>query len=143
MSIGQATYYRYPATVVFSDELSLDKTMKITGKLPTGTSHATEPHRISYAGPHPPRPRNIYAYPPWQLYRLRINLEFPDRFYIDSSSSAAKIPCRIAEPKSLITAVEVGVLEYVRKNTSIPVPRVLLWCSSGATPVGTEYIIME
>ncbi|PYI02010.1 phosphotransferase enzyme family protein [Aspergillus sclerotiicarbonarius CBS 121057] len=55
----------------------------------------------------------------------------------------AKIPCRIAGPASLTTASEVGVLEYVRKHTGIPVPRVLSWSSDSANPVGAEYIIME
>ncbi|KAF9887177.1 hypothetical protein FE257_010431 [Aspergillus nanangensis] len=54
----------------------------------------------------------------------------------------AKIPCRIAGPTCLTTASEVGVLEYVRENTSIPVPRVLSWSSDSANPVGAEYIIM-
>ncbi|KAJ6170948.1 Aminoglycoside phosphotransferase [Penicillium chermesinum] len=55
----------------------------------------------------------------------------------------AKIPCRIAGPPSLITAGEVGVLEYVRRHTSIPVPRVLSWSSDGSNTAGAEYIIME
>ncbi|KAB8279407.1 kinase-like domain-containing protein [Aspergillus minisclerotigenes] len=55
----------------------------------------------------------------------------------------AKLPCRIAGPTSLTTACEVGVLEYVRKYTSIPAPRVLSWSSDDSNPVGTEYIIME
>ncbi|KAJ9268533.1 hypothetical protein DTO212C5_5308 [Paecilomyces variotii] len=55
----------------------------------------------------------------------------------------AKIPTRIAGPTCLTTASEVGVLEYVRRNTSIPVPRVLSWSSDCTNPVGAEYIIME
>ncbi|RAL04249.1 uncharacterized protein BO80DRAFT_422605 [Aspergillus ibericus CBS 121593] len=55
----------------------------------------------------------------------------------------AKIPCHIAGPASLTTACEVGVLEYVRKHTGIPVPRVLSWSSDSSDPVGAEYIIME
>ncbi|KAJ9196693.1 hypothetical protein DTO164E3_6223 [Paecilomyces variotii] len=55
----------------------------------------------------------------------------------------AKIPTRIAGPTCLTTASEVGVLEYVRRNTSIPIPRVLSWSSDCTNPVGAEYIIME
>ncbi|KAJ5211222.1 Aminoglycoside phosphotransferase [Penicillium cf. griseofulvum] len=55
----------------------------------------------------------------------------------------AKIPCRIAGPPSLTTSGEVGVLEYVRRHTSIPVPRVLSWSSDCSNTVGAEYIIME
>ncbi|KAJ9261706.1 hypothetical protein DTO195F2_3964 [Paecilomyces variotii] len=55
----------------------------------------------------------------------------------------AKIPTRIAGPTCLTTASEVGVLEYVRRNRSIPVPRVLSWSSDCTNPVGAEYIIME
>ncbi|KAI2672541.1 hypothetical protein LCP963914a_9382 [Penicillium roqueforti] len=55
----------------------------------------------------------------------------------------AKIPCRIAGPPSLTTAGEVGVLEYVGRHTSIPVPRVLSWSSDSSNAVGAEYIVME
>ncbi|KAE8333474.1 kinase-like domain-containing protein [Aspergillus sergii] len=55
----------------------------------------------------------------------------------------AKLPCRIAGPTSLTTAGEVGVLEYMRKYTSIPSPRVFSWSSDDSNPVGAEYIIME
>ncbi|KAH2815168.1 hypothetical protein KXV23_002917 [Aspergillus fumigatus] len=55
----------------------------------------------------------------------------------------AKVPCRIAGPAGLTTASEVGVLEYIRKHTGIPVPRVLAWSSDSSSPVGAEYIVME
>ncbi|CAI7609511.1 unnamed protein product [Penicillium crustosum] len=55
----------------------------------------------------------------------------------------AKIPCRIAGPAVLTTECEVGVLEFLRKHTSIPVPRVLSWSSDSSNIVGVEYIIME
>ncbi|KAE8140230.1 phosphotransferase enzyme family protein [Aspergillus pseudotamarii] len=55
----------------------------------------------------------------------------------------AKLACRIAGPASLTTASEVGVLEYVRKYTNVPVPRVLSWSSDKSNPVGAEYIILE
>ncbi|OGM48103.1 hypothetical protein ABOM_002935 [Aspergillus bombycis] len=55
----------------------------------------------------------------------------------------AKLASRIAGPTSLTTASEVGILEYVRKHTSIPVPRVFAWSSDNSNPVGAEYIIME
>ncbi|KGO74549.1 Aminoglycoside phosphotransferase [Penicillium italicum] len=55
----------------------------------------------------------------------------------------AKIPCRIAGPSVMTTECEVGVLEFLRKRTSIPVPRVLSWSSDRSNAVGAEYIIME
>ncbi|KAI2887441.1 hypothetical protein CBS11852_7504 [Aspergillus niger] len=45
----------------------------------------------------------------------------------------AKLPCRIAGPAELTTASEVGVLEYLHRNTNIPVPRVLQWSSNKAS----------
>lgn len=61
----------------------------------------------------------------------------------DGTEVIAKIPCRIARPPSLTTAGEVGVFEYVRRYTGIPVPGVLSWSSDSSNPVGAEYIIME
>ncbi|GKZ27390.1 hypothetical protein AbraCBS73388_004497 [Aspergillus brasiliensis] len=61
----------------------------------------------------------------------------------NGSEVVAKIPCRIAGPAVLTTASEVGVLEYIHRNTNIPVPRVLSWSSDSVNPVGAEYIIME
>ncbi|KAI9042825.1 aminoglycoside phosphotransferase family protein [Aspergillus affinis] len=55
----------------------------------------------------------------------------------------AKIPYRIAGPAVLTTAAEVGVSEYLRKYTTIPVPRVLNWSSDISNPVEAEYILME
>ncbi|KAL2830453.1 hypothetical protein BDW59DRAFT_158363 [Aspergillus cavernicola] len=50
-----------------------------------------------------------------------------------------KIPFRIAGPTVLTTAPEVGVLDYVRQYTEIPVPRVLSWSAEGSNPVGAQY----
>ncbi|OJD28391.1 hypothetical protein ACJ73_00200 [Blastomyces percursus] len=61
----------------------------------------------------------------------------------NGSEVIAKIPCHIAGPPTLTTAGEVGALEYIRKHTSIPVPRVLAWSSNNSNAVGAEYIIME
>ncbi|KAJ5155011.1 Aminoglycoside phosphotransferase [Penicillium coprophilum] len=55
----------------------------------------------------------------------------------------AKIPCRIAGPAVLTTECEVGVLEFLRKHTGFPVPRVLSWSSDRSNAVGAQYIIME
>ncbi|CAG8588594.1 10656_t:CDS:1 [Ambispora leptoticha] len=41
------------------------------------------------------------------------------------------------------TESEVAVMEYVRLNTNIPVPKVYHWNSSINNPVGAEYILME
>ncbi|PYH73234.1 uncharacterized protein BO88DRAFT_421641 [Aspergillus vadensis CBS 113365] len=61
----------------------------------------------------------------------------------NGSEVVAKIPCQIAGPARLTTASEVGVLEYLRRNTTIPIPRVLSWSSDRANSVGVEYIVME
>ncbi|GLA56999.1 hypothetical protein AtubIFM56815_006019 [Aspergillus tubingensis] len=61
----------------------------------------------------------------------------------NGSEVVAKIPCRIAGPAGLTTASEVGVLEYLRRNATIPVPRVLSWSSDRGNSVGSEYIVME
>ncbi|KAL2866083.1 uncharacterized protein BJX67DRAFT_372762 [Aspergillus lucknowensis] len=57
--------------------------------------------------------------------------------------AATAVPCRIADPAFLTTASEVGTLEYIRKYTNIPVPRVFSWSPNNSNPVGAEYIIME
>ncbi|KAL4901481.1 hypothetical protein BDW74DRAFT_170179 [Aspergillus multicolor] len=61
----------------------------------------------------------------------------------DGTEVVAKIPCRIAGPISLTAAAKVGVLEYLKMNTTVPVPRVLSWSPNSTNPVGAEYIIME
>ncbi|KAL2822110.1 kinase-like domain-containing protein [Aspergillus granulosus] len=61
----------------------------------------------------------------------------------DGTELIAKVPCRIAGPAFLTTASEVGTLEYIRKYTNIPVPRVFSWSSDDSNPVRAEYIVME
>ncbi|KAL3449523.1 kinase-like domain-containing protein [Aspergillus insuetus] len=61
----------------------------------------------------------------------------------NGSELVAKIPLRTAGPAVLTTASEVGTLEYIRRYTSIPVPRVFSWSTDESNPVGAEYIIME
>ncbi|KAK2871604.1 hypothetical protein FQN49_003020 [Arthroderma sp. PD_2] len=55
----------------------------------------------------------------------------------------AKIPCPHAGMSTYSTASEVAVMEFVRTNTIIPVPKVLAWSSNPQNTLGTEYIIME
>ncbi|GES59319.1 phosphotransferase enzyme family protein [Aspergillus terreus] len=61
----------------------------------------------------------------------------------DGSELIAKVPCRIAGPAYLTTASEVGTLEYIKRYTTIPVPRLFSWSSDASNPVGAEYIVME
>ncbi|PKY07566.1 hypothetical protein P168DRAFT_98163 [Aspergillus campestris IBT 28561] len=61
----------------------------------------------------------------------------------DGSEYIVKIPCPNAGRPMYCTASEVAVLDFVRKHTTIPVPRVLAWCVNSANPVGAEYIVME
>ena len=71
----------------------------------------------------------------------------------------ARIPLRIAGPEMLTTHSEVATMAYskpyplqslnqanldiVRKNTDIPVPKVLEWNDQKTNAIGAEYIIME
>ncbi|CAG8850878.1 25961_t:CDS:2, partial [Gigaspora margarita] len=41
------------------------------------------------------------------------------------------------------TESEVAIMEYIRLNTHIPVPKVYYWNSSVNNPVGAEYILMD
>ncbi|CZT03693.1 uncharacterized protein RCO7_07614 [Rhynchosporium graminicola] len=61
----------------------------------------------------------------------------------DGQECIAKLPCPNAGPSHLTTASEVAVLQLVRSQTTIPVPRVLAWNSSSSNPVEAEYIVME
>ncbi|CZT49106.1 uncharacterized protein RSE6_09896 [Rhynchosporium secalis] len=61
----------------------------------------------------------------------------------DGQEYIAKLPCPNAGPSHLTTASEVAVLQLVRSQTTIPVPRVLAWNSSSSNPVEAEYIVME
>ncbi|KAF4555815.1 Phosphotransferase enzyme-like protein 2 [Elsinoe fawcettii] len=55
----------------------------------------------------------------------------------------ARMPFSTAGPVSLTTKSEVATMDYLRKHTSIPVPKVLDWNPDPSNPIGAEYIIME
>jgi hypothetical protein len=56
----------------------------------------------------------------------------------------ARLPTPHAGPAHFVTASEVATMEFARRHLSLPVPRVLSWCSTRAsTAVGAEFIIME
>ncbi|KAL2060796.1 hypothetical protein VTL71DRAFT_8848 [Oculimacula yallundae] len=61
----------------------------------------------------------------------------------DGQECIAKLPCPNAGPSHLTTASEVAVLQLVRSQTTVPVPRVLAWNSDPSNPVEAEYIVME
>ncbi|PVH68702.1 hypothetical protein DL98DRAFT_564620 [Cadophora sp. DSE1049] len=61
----------------------------------------------------------------------------------DGQEHLAKLPCPNAGPSHLTTASEVAVLQLVRSQTTVPVPRVLAWNSNPSNPVEAEYIVME
>ncbi|KAH6704046.1 kinase-like domain-containing protein [Leptodontidium sp. MPI-SDFR-AT-0119] len=61
----------------------------------------------------------------------------------DGQEYLAKLPCPNAGPSHLTTASEVAVLQLVRSQTTVPVPRVLAWNSNPSNPVEAEYIVME
>lgn len=63
---------------------------------------------------------------------------------LDNQELVAKIPFPIAGPEHFMTASEVATMEYARTKLQLPVPKVLGWSSrASATPVGSEYILME
>ncbi|KAG8623120.1 hypothetical protein KVT40_008096 [Elsinoe batatas] len=55
----------------------------------------------------------------------------------------ARMPFSTAGPVSLATQSEVATMAYLRKHTSIPVPKVLDWSANSNNPIGAEYIISE
>ncbi|KAJ5124973.1 uncharacterized protein N7515_008798 [Penicillium bovifimosum] len=61
----------------------------------------------------------------------------------DSSRVVARLPFTSAGPAKLATASEVATIQYLQRNTSIPIPKILDWCDDTANIVGSEYIIME
>ncbi|KAE8356159.1 phosphotransferase enzyme family protein [Aspergillus coremiiformis] len=54
----------------------------------------------------------------------------------------AKIPNPYI-PQKFATASEVAILDFLRNELGIPVPRVFAWSNKKDQPVGVEYIIME
>nr|ADI24944.1 unknown [Penicillium aethiopicum] len=62
---------------------------------------------------------------------------------LDGGEYIVKIPCPNAGRPMYCTASEVAVLDFVRKFTTIPVPKVLAWSANSTNPVGAEYIVME
>ncbi|KAK0100514.1 hypothetical protein ONS96_007788 [Cadophora gregata f. sp. sojae] len=61
----------------------------------------------------------------------------------DGQEYIAKLPCPNAGFPHFTTASEVAVLQFVRSQTTVPVPRVLAWNSNPSNPVEAEYIVME
>jgi hypothetical protein len=60
----------------------------------------------------------------------------------DGFQAIAKIPYKIALPKSHATASEAATLELLRLK-GVPVPKLYSYSSSADNPAGVEYIIME
>lgn len=64
--------------------------------------------------------------------------------FSDRPNLIARIPSRLAGPAHLTTASEVATMAYAREILDLPVPRVIAWSSqAAATPVGSEFILME
>ncbi|CAG8403730.1 unnamed protein product [Penicillium salamii] len=61
----------------------------------------------------------------------------------DNSRVVARLPFISAGPAKLATASEVATIQYLQRNTSIPIPEILDWSDDAANMVGSEYIIME
>ncbi|RMZ80747.1 hypothetical protein DV738_g2621, partial [Chaetothyriales sp. CBS 135597] len=55
----------------------------------------------------------------------------------------ARIPTRAVANAGLAVSSEVATLQFVKHETTIPVPAVLSWNSTKTSPVGSEYIVME
>ncbi|KAJ5578442.1 uncharacterized protein N7459_007406 [Penicillium hispanicum] len=61
----------------------------------------------------------------------------------DGGEYVAKIVCPGVSRPMYSTASEVAVLDFVKRNTSVPVPKVLAWNANATNAVGAEYIVME
>jgi aminoglycoside phosphotransferase (APT) family kinase protein len=66
-------------------------------------------------------------------------------YYISSRLTAAKYLMRVALPVDPFfkTESEVATMEYIRRHSSIPVPRVVAYASSASNELGFEWILME
>ena len=60
----------------------------------------------------------------------------------DESCVIVRLPYPCTVPKGYGVASEVATIEYLRLR-GLPVPKVLSWCSTGANPLGWEYVILE
>ncbi|KAJ5144279.1 hypothetical protein N7526_001787 [Penicillium atrosanguineum] len=61
----------------------------------------------------------------------------------DDSRAVARLPFTFAGPAKLTTASEVATIQYLQRNTSIPIPKILDWSDDAMNCVGSEYIVME
>ncbi|KAI5290343.1 hypothetical protein KEM54_001795, partial [Ascosphaera aggregata] len=61
----------------------------------------------------------------------------------DGREVVAKLPNPNAGIPSLTTASEVASMDFFRRVTKTPAPRVLSYCADTNNPMGSEYIIME
>ncbi|KAF2489925.1 hypothetical protein BU16DRAFT_553217 [Lophium mytilinum] len=65
-------------------------------------------------------------------------------FTLDNAKRVvARLPFKLAGPTRLTTGSEVATIRYLQINTSIPIPKIIDWNDNAATPIGTEYILME
>ncbi|KAJ3576832.1 hypothetical protein NP233_g175 [Leucocoprinus birnbaumii] len=66
------------------------------------------------------------------------------RVYSFQLPSRAVVARLISPMKPLFkTESEVAAMDFVRRRTSLPVPKVFAYCSEAANPVGAEWLIME
>jgi hypothetical protein len=61
----------------------------------------------------------------------------------DGFEVIAKLPTPIAGPPHYLTASEVATMDFLRTESSLPIPHIYGWNSSSKNPVGAEYIIMD
>jgi aminoglycoside phosphotransferase (APT) family kinase protein len=66
-------------------------------------------------------------------------------YCISSRLTAAKYLMRVALPVDPFfkTESEVATIEYIRRHSSIPVPRIVAYASSASNELGFEWILME
>ncbi|KAF2768397.1 hypothetical protein EJ03DRAFT_352297 [Teratosphaeria nubilosa] len=61
----------------------------------------------------------------------------------NASTVVARLPTRVSGPPRLTVCSEVATLQFVRENTTVPVPTGLSWKAGLDDGVGTEYMILE
>ncbi|KAJ5709857.1 hypothetical protein N7493_009449, partial [Penicillium malachiteum] len=61
----------------------------------------------------------------------------------DGLRVVARLPFTFAGPAKLTTAFEVATMQYLQRNTSIPIPKILDWSDDATNCIGSEYTVME
>ncbi|KAK2750985.1 hypothetical protein FQN57_000060 [Myotisia sp. PD_48] len=61
----------------------------------------------------------------------------------NGSKLVARLPTSVAGPKKLTTNSEVATMDFLRSETSIPIPKVLEWNDDQLNPIGADWDSMD